>query len=198
MKRSPLLPIVSLALFAFAAGGGCAKSVSIDSWRRDVETYVRDKGGGDPTVLRTLDATPAHAGFKVISAPRPSDSTDVVGVLVGNARVADRPWVVFLVGLVDEMKVKDIRAAALSVRNNQYVWRTGREDDAAVEAYVDHNKGLARRRFPGRRREPPEYLGFPREEDRFELSTDGDSIGITHPPSGARWHVSVNPQQRER
>ena len=183
---------LSLSLFLCFAGG-CAKPVNFETWRSGVERYVREQGGGDPAVLRELQATPSHRGFRMMSADRPSESTDAVGLLVGSARVSGRPWIVFLVGLVDEQKVKDIRLAALSVQNNQYIWRMGSKDGKAVEAYRNHNRGLAHRRFPQRRREPVEYLGFPREEDRFELSTQDDSIGVSHPPSGARWDVRVGP-----
>src|SRR5688500_3590210 len=163
MKHSPLFPVVVIALFLFLAGG-CAKPVNFATWRAGVEDYVRNHGGGDPTVLRELNATPSHRGYRMISANRPSESIDAVGVLVGNATVSGRPWLVFLVGLVDEQKVEDIRVAALSVQNDRFTWRMGREDDRAVDAYVNHNKGLARRRFPERRKEPPEYLSFPRDE----------------------------------
>src|SRR5215207_1378992 len=166
MKHSLLFPLVAALFLSFA--GGCAKSVNFDTWRGGVKDYVRNHGGGDPTVLRELNASPAHRGYRMIGGNRPSESTDVVGVLVGNATIADRPWLIFLVGLVDKQQVEDIRVAALNVQNDRYTWRMSRADDRAVDAYVNHNKGLARRRFPDRRKEPVEYLGFPREDDRFE------------------------------
>ena len=196
MKHSTL-PLIGLLLLGAFLAGGCAKSVSFESWRNDVDAYVREKGGGDPAVLRTLDASPSHRGFRVISKARPTESTDVVGVLIGSARAAGRPWTVFLVGLVDESKVEDIRLAALSIQNGRHTWRWGIEDDSAVEAYTDYNKRLARRRFPDRRKPPPGYLAFPREDDRFELATESASLGVTHPPSGAKWHVNLNPPQRK-
>jgi len=36
-------------------------------------------------------------------------------------------------------------------------------------------------------------LGFPREEDRFEMTQQGESIGVTHPPSAAKWHLTITP-----
>jgi hypothetical protein len=192
MNRSLLVPLVTV-VFVSAFGGGCAKSVSFDTWRAGVEDYVRNHGGGDPAVLRELNATPSHPGYRMIGSARPSESTDAVGLLVGNAEVSGRPWLVFLVGLVDKQKVEDIRVAALSVRDNEFTWRMSRADDRAVDAYVNHNRGLAGRRFPDRRKEPPEYLSFPREEDRFEMTTQGQSVGVTHPPSGAKWRVTITP-----
>ncbi|MEA2736361.1 MAG: hypothetical protein QOE14_2812 [Humisphaera sp.] len=191
MKQSLLLPLAAAVFLALA--GGCAQSVDLGTWRRGVEQYVRDKGGGDPAVLREIDVTPSHHGYRIISANRPSESTDAAGVLVGTTNVSDRPWVVFLVGLIDKQKVKDIRVAALSVKDNKYTWRMGGKDPKALDAYVKFNKGLAHRRFPDRHKEPVDYLGFPREEDRFEMSTQGDAIGVAHPPSGGKWHVTVNP-----
>lgn len=192
MKHSLLLPLAAAVLFSSLAGG-CAKPVNFDTWRAGVEDYVRNHGGGDPAVLRELNAAPSHPGYKQISDNLPSKSTDAVGVLVGNATVSNRPWLVFLVGIVNKQEVDDIRVAALNVRDDRFVWRVGREDDAAVEAYKNYNKGLARRRFPNRRKEPAEYRGFPREEDRFEMSQQGRSVGVTHPPSGAKWHVNIAP-----
>jgi hypothetical protein len=187
-----------IVLLTAALAAGCSSSGGFDSWRRDVETYVREKGGGDPTVLRGADVDTSHRGFTTFSHNRPAQSTDVNGVLVGTTRMADQPWLVFLVGVVQREKVKDIRVAALSVANGKYTWRVGKDDDAATHAYTDYNKGLARRRFPDRKKEPPEYLGFPREEDRFDLSTDETSVGVSHPPSGAKWHAPiVGPQKKK-
>ena len=192
MKLSLLLPLVAAFLLSPFAGG-CAKSVNFDTWRAGVEDYVKNHGGGDPAVLRELSVDASHAGYRQIGTDRPSESTDAVGVLVGNATVADRPWIVFLVGLVEKQKVRDIRVAALSVRDSQYTWRMGKKDDKALKAYADYNRGLAHRRFPERKKEPAEYLTFPREEDRFEMSQQGESIGVTHAPSAAKWHVAVTP-----
>jgi hypothetical protein len=197
MKHSLLLP-VAIAFLVSTFAGGCAKSVNFDTWRAGVEDYVKNHGGGDPAVLRELNADPSHPGYRMFSEDRPSQSTDAVGVLVGNAVVADRPWVVFLVGLIDKQKVHDIRVAALSMRDNKYTWRMSKKDDKALDAYVNHNRGLARRRFPDRKDPPVEYLSFPREEDRFEMSQQGESVGVTHPPSGAKWHVTVTAPATKR
>ena len=192
MNRSLLACLAAVVMVSMLAGG-CAKPVNFDTWRAGVEDYVRNHGGGDPAVLRELNASPSHPGYRLMSGDHPSKSTDVVGVLLGNTDVAGQPWLVFLVGLVDKQDVEDIRVAALNVRDNKFTWRMGKEDDRARDAYVNHNKGLARRRFPGRRKEPPEYRSFPREEDRFETAAQGQSVGVTHPPSGAKWHVNVTP-----
>ena len=195
MKQSLLLPLAAVVLLSWVSGG-CAKPVNFDTWRSGVEDYVRNHGGGDPTVLRELNATPSHRGYKMISANRPSDSIDAVGVLVGNATISGRPWLVVLVGLVEKQTAKDIRVAALSVQDNRYTWRMGKEDDRAVDAYVNYNRAVARKRFPDRRKEPPEYLSFPREEDRFEMTTQGESVGVAHPPSGAKWQMTITPASK--
>jgi hypothetical protein len=86
-------------------------------WRGGLREESRRRGSGG---VAELNADAAHPGYKQIGGDRPSESRDAVGVLVGNAMVADRPWVVFLVGLVDKQRVHDIRVAALSVRDNHY------------------------------------------------------------------------------
>ena len=133
----PMIRTLAVLITISLVAAGCSSSVNLDSWRRDVETYVRDKGGGDPTVLRETDVDGAHRGFKSFSDNRPAKSTDVNGVLVGTAKMADRPWLVFLVGVVEKEKVKDIRVAALSVQNKQFTWRVGKKDDNATDTYSD-------------------------------------------------------------
>jgi hypothetical protein len=191
MRRFNALFSTMTLLLLVGAGGGCASSTTIESWQKSVENYVRTEGGGDPSVLRDATYKGDRRGFAVIGANRPKDSTDVTGVLLGNVHLAERPWVVYLVGLVDQQKVSDIRVAALTIAGNKYTWKISKADPTALKAYREYNRGLAHRRFPGRNNEPPEYLGFPRDEDRFATSTEGDAIGVTHPPSGAKWHVAV-------
>jgi hypothetical protein len=193
------LRVITFVGFMSLLAAGCSSSVSFDSWRRDCEAYVRNQGGGDPTVLRETDVDRSHRGFKVYSKNRPAESTDVNGVLVGTTKLADQPWLVFLVGYVDKEHVKDIRVAALSVANDKYTWRMGKKDEAATHAYIEYNKGVAHRRFPDRKREPPQYLNFPQEADRFEMSTSdaGDAIGVAHAPSGAKWHVQDTTPHRK-
>jgi hypothetical protein len=192
-----LIPSILVGALLVLVAGGCSSSGSIDAWKRGVETYVREQGGGDPAVLRDVTWKDSRKGFAQIGAPDPAKSTDVTGPLVGTATVNEKPWLVFLVGSVAQEKVRDVRVAALSVQNGKYDWRVGKEDAKALKAYRDYNLGLAHRRFPGRKNEPPAYTGFPREDDAFEVSAAGGAIGVTHPASGAKWHVAVNPPKKK-
>lgn len=195
MKKACFLSFAAMTLMLI--GGGCASSVSIGTWQKGVEQYVRQKGGGDPSVLRDMTFKGDRRGFAVFSANRPKHSTDVTGVLLGNVHVAERPWIVYAVGLVDEQQVEDVRVAALTVQSNRYTWRVSGADGAALKAYREYNHGLARRRFPNRRDEPADYTGFPRDEDRFDMTTQGTTIGVTHPTSGARWHLDVAARRKK-
>jgi hypothetical protein len=185
---------LSASLFAvalLACLGGCASSVSVGSWQKSVEKYVRERGGGDPAVLRQMTWNDTQRGFSVIESDRPSESTDVIGLLLANIRVQDRPWIVFLVGKVSRTKAEEIRVAALSVVNGKYTWKLGPADSKALHAYQKHNTDLFHRRFPDQKKIPAEYQRFPREEDLFDVAAAGTNVDVTHRQSGARWHAAV-------
>jgi len=196
MRRVCFLIIV-LALIAPAIPG-CAPKVSIPSWQRSVNAYVNQTGRGDPNVLRdvTLPNTDRR-GFAVLAHHNPDESIDANGLLLAHRDVAGRPWFVYLVGLVKKQKVGEIRLAALSDTAGKPVWRLGPRNKDAERAYREYNLKQFRARFPARKKPPPEYLGFPRESDTFDLSVDdAGRLTATHPPSGARWELDVSPQKR--
>jgi hypothetical protein len=189
--KSNQLALTLFGLFLVFGSIGCSSSVSIPAWQRNVESYVKEQGAGDPGVLRNMTWKGTHRGFSVISHDNPAVSTDVIGVLVAHQVLADKPWFVFLVGQVDKQKVSDIRAAALSVENGKFNWRIGNKDPEALKAYRAYNDKQWHERFPGRKDAPPDYLGFPREDDVFEETAQPDEVRITHPPSGAQWEVKL-------
>jgi hypothetical protein len=190
MKRNHY-PLASVWMVVIAAGG-CSPAVTIPFWQKSVETYVKEEGGGDPGVLRNMMWKGTHHGFSVISKNYPGASTDANGILLAHQMIADKPWFIFLVGLMQKQKVTDIRAAALSVEGGQFNWRVSGKDDSALKAYRNYNNKLWHDRFPGREDAPPEYLGFPREADVFDLNRNGDEVQVTHPPSGAQWEVKLS------
>jgi hypothetical protein len=170
---------------------GCSGSASIQSWQKQVDQYVREQGNGDPGVLREVEVAEDRIGFAVLGSSDPRHSTDAVAVLVGHREIADRAWFVYLVGLVEDETVKDIRVAALNVEGARSTWRLSQSDAASLHRYVEFATHQWQQRFPNRNKAPPGYSTFPRSEDRFELETNGEQVSVIHPPSQARWQVSL-------
>jgi hypothetical protein len=183
-----------LMLAALGCGGG-SRSVSIPVWQKNVEQYVRNQGKGDPTVLRDVTLPDARRGYSVLGSDRPADSTDANGVLLGLAQHDGRRWFVYLVGLVKQLKVNEIRIAALSTDGGRYEWKLGENDREALSKYRGFHERMWKQRFPQRQSMPADYLNFPRPEDNFALSTSAGTVTVTHPPSGAAWELKL-PQSR--
>jgi len=171
--------------------GGCGTSVSISTWQQKLEQYVRTDGRGDPNVLRNVMLDDSRPGFAVISAEDPKHSTDARGLLLAHKRIGDRPWFIYLVGLVKDEKVDDIRLAAVSPRSGQFRWATSPKNPKSLSSYRNFNVNLGKQRMPGQKEPPMGYFGFPREEDRFNLEVQGNRVEVVHEQSGAHWTTTV-------
>jgi hypothetical protein len=179
-----------LLVFLCAGAGGCGSSVTIPAWQQSVERYVRQQGQGDPTILRNTMMGNRH-GFALLGGDDPKDVTDARGVLVAHQRIGDRPWFIYLVGLVRKQVAEDIQLAALTADNGALKWVTGPKNKQATQTYKRYNESLARQRFGDRKQWPPEYEGFPRPEDQFDLSVVGNHATVVHAQSGARWEMDL-------
>jgi hypothetical protein len=190
LKTSRLLCLLSLLAFFL---GGCASSASIDSWKTEVDRYVT-LHGGDPNALRDVTLADQRRGFGVIGQNDPRKSTDARALLLAHDQIAQKPWFIYLVGLVDKQKVKDIRLAARSQQPGQTpIWVMSKPDKKALKLYRDYNAGLWRRSQPDpHKKEPSSYTTFPRDADQFDVKIDGTRVTAIHPPSGAQWHVDVS------
>jgi hypothetical protein len=194
-------------LVAAAVAGGCSRAVTMQTWQNGVERYVRDNGN-DPAVLRDVTLSGGQGGrrgFGVIGKNDPRASTDVNGVLVAHEGVAGqerpeaRPWFIYLVGIVEKQKVREIRLAALSFSDGRPTWRIGPKDAEALKRYRDDGLGQWRQRLRGQGtaaqehagRVPPDYTTFPRPADAFDAKVSGSSAEATHATSGARWEVQL-------
>ena len=194
MNRSSATLVTCLALL-LSAGAGCGRSVNMKTWQKDVETYV-EAHDNDPAVLRDVMLAGDRRGFGAIDDDDPRKSKDAHGVLVAHESVAGRPWFVYLVGIVDEQQVEEIRLAALSIVHGKTTWRVGGKDGEAFRRYRDHG----RRQWEQARRShgddpPPEYTTFPRDSDVFDATVSGSRVHTIHPPSGARWEVELGGEE---
>ncbi len=182
------VPLVILLL----ASAGCASQPTLSSWQGSVTKYVREKGHGSPIVLREMTLPDNRPGFSVIGHHDTTESTDVNGLLLGHEQVGGRMWFVYLVGLVQQERVKDIRLAAVSMEGGKTVWKRGKESERRLAAYRDYGLKQVQERFPDRTKAPPpRYLGFPRRDDVFTLSNTNGKLVATHEPSGARWGLTL-------
>lgn len=171
--------------------GGCGTNVTMNSWQHDLERYVREDGQGDPAVLRDLKIDPNRPGFTQVGNEDPRHGTDAKGLLLGHKVVNGQPWFFYLVGLVKDQKVDEIRLAALSVRPTGDVWSLSPKSPEALHMYRNYNEGLGKQRFPGHKQAPTDYSGFPRDEDDFDLSLDGNHVTAVHKQSGAWWELNL-------
>lgn len=191
MNTMRLIPLTAFTLFA-ACLTGCGTHVSIPAWQRSMEHYIDHEANCDPSVLQDLDAGRNHDGFSLISKNYTYDSNDAHGVLVGHPTVEGETWFVYLVGMVDHEHIDDIRIAAMTMRDGKFVWETSDRSRDATNAYRNWNTARGRTRFPGRKKLPPEYRGYPRDTDSFRLTTNADrSIEIYHDESTAHWSLTL-------
>ncbi len=170
---------------------GCGTPVNMTTWQQSLETYVRGDGRGDPNVLRHLTIQNDQRGFEMIGGDDPRYTTDARGLLLGHKVVAGRPWFIYLVGIVHDQKVRELRLAALAVEGNRFHWVLGPKNSRATHMYRNYNEGLGKRRNPGQKHAPIEYSSFPRSEDQFELSINGDHVSVIHKGSGAWWEMTL-------
>ena len=106
--------------------------------------------------------------------------------------VGGRPWFVYLVGIVHNQKVDEIRLAAVSAQHDTFTWVLSPKSPQSLHMYRNYNEGLGKQRFPGRRAPPVEYSNFPRGEDRFDLTLNGGHVTVVHKASGAWWEISLS------
>lgn len=184
-----LLPASLVCLLVIATG--CASKPSVSSWQGSVNRYVRDKGDGDPTILREMTLPDGRRGFSIIEHHDKTQSTDVNGLLLGHERAAGRLWLVYLVGVVPKERVREMRLVAVSMDAGKTVWKRGPKAEPSFKRYRDHGLKQAKERFPERKDPPPRYTGFPRPDDVFTLSNRNGNLIATHEASGARWGLAL-------
>jgi len=197
MISIPLRHLAGALLLTVVCAGsvGCSSSASMSGWRDAVERYVKDEGGGDPSVLKelTIDRAGTTRGFSLLGGDRATESTDARGVLLAHRPINGQPWFVYLVGIVQNQKTTEVHLAALRIEGGKYVWRTSKKgDDDATKRYVEYTRQLASERLGKRDAALPAYTTFPREDDQFDLDTTGDVVAATHRQSGARWQTTLS------
>lgn len=173
------------------AGTGCAPSltqpVGVREWQAAVEEHVRTQGGGNPTILRDQTIEGGRRGFAILGEPMAKESTDAVGLLLGHKPVGGRPSFIYMLGIVKENVVTEMRLAALSVQGQRFQWQVGNPDPGALQAYRNYRQQQWRARAGSTAEVPRAYTRFPGEGDQFEVTADGNGVRAKHVQSGAAW-----------
>jgi len=182
---------IVIAIFLALAAAGCQQQVSLQSWQDCVEEYVWGQGNGNAGVLRDLPTPGQWKGFAIISENDPASSTDVNGVLLAHRRIGSKAYFIYLIGLVRQQQVQDIRLVAMSASPEGFAWRSSRKSDEALRSYRGFKNGQWKKLFPGRADGPWSYTGFPGEGEVFKLSVAGNKLTVAHEPSGAQWMLEL-------
>lgn len=169
-------------LWITLVGAGCATepapAPTLADWKRDVERYVWEQGNGDPSILRDATWDDVHPGFAILGDPLPERSVDVMGLLLDHRRIDGRPYFVFMVALVHNGAVDDLRPVALNVAGGSFRWWEGPSTTADIARYRDS-------------RDPESPGAFPDAEDTFRVEDEPGGFAIAHEPSGVVWRVGV-------
>jgi len=177
--------------------GGCSTGRPVELWQQRVTQYVADEGNGDITSLRNTEPGAARPVFGVTSG-----SVEVQGLLLGFSTTDQQSWWTYIVGVMKDDNVTDLRLIAVSDAGSDLVFSQSAEDGAATERYRDSRL----KQWTANRLDPSEGDGFvcsfPGPNDSFTLDAAGNTATVTERQSGARWTVLLvtdpaNSPQRE-
>lgn len=172
---------------------GCAQQPTLSRWQAEVDHYIQEQANGDPASLRdrAMDQG-SWPSFELIGHSYPEKSTDVRGLLVGHQVIAGQPTMIFLVGTVKHQQLQSLRIAALVGPATQRKWHLGQNTAAATEQYLASRSPQASAgdagSSPG---ESGSYLGWPADNDTYELEVNGQHITIREARSGAQWSLAL-------
>ena len=187
-KTWPLICFVTLELSMI----GCAsKRITMREWQGNLDQFAATQADSDLIFLRERPEDSPRKQFVVIGAKSPDDSTDVTGLLLGRRHIQGDDWVLFLLGSVNDRIVQDIRVALRSDSPAQPKWLIGRADSSSVAQYRRFKQDAWLTSNPTQKQVPKALLGFPSEEDVYQLETAGNTISVTESKSGARWTLVV-------
>jgi hypothetical protein len=180
-------PISLLAMILLLAG--CSRSVSMQGWQSNLETYVTHEANGDVSFLRDPAGDARHKRFAALGNLSPDDATDVSGIFLGRTSVHGQNWLVFVVASVKQREVEDIRVAMASDDGGTRQWIWSEENSAALETYNKYRESRWRRLDPVRTEPPIESGLFPPDEDIYRFEFAGNTAWVTERNSGARWTI---------
>jgi len=170
--------------------GGCAEpgagprpmTVTLATWQQAVEQYVRDQGNGDPNVLRDTTLSNSQRGFAMIGDSDIEHSSDATGLLLGHRLIGGREWFIYLVGLIHQGAVRDIRLVAFCWSPDKTLWQVSPPNSDSLRRYTNVQSDNVF--FPV----------FPAKTDHFELSTTNQVAVAIHRQSGAVWQLEPAPR----
>lgn len=178
-------------MFVLSACAG--PRLGVEQWQGRFEEYVRQQANGDLNFLRGMEPRAGRRTFAVHGAADPDTSTDVSGIWLGSHRYDGRRWQFFLVGVVEQHRIADIRLAAVTRVGERLVWQTGPADESTLARYrsVRTDRGL----------EPADdsvrpgagFVDWPAPGDDYALEVDGATVRVVERRSEARWSLTLTP-----
>lgn len=181
---STLRSIGTGAVLAGLALGGCTTSRPVELWQERVTQYVADEGNGDITSLRNTEPGAARPVFGVTSG-----SVEVQGLLLGCSTMDQQRWWTYIVGVMKNDNITDLRIVAVSEVGGEVVFSQSTQDEAATERYRDGRL----KQWTANRLDPATdgdfVCSFPGPNDSFTLNAAGTTATVTERQSGARWTV---------
>ena len=202
-------PVIGVWLVLIvAAASGCAAKNPIVVWQERLAEYVKEKGNGDPNVLRdTVDLhsrrspRPGRITFTALGIAGPgvfpfTATFDAQGVLVGLGDVGSRHWFLFLVGIVKQYPrvsagLEDVRLLAFTADRAGLHCRVGGPDQGALARYV---AAVRKRECSSAVRASGPV--FPSPADLFQLKIVDQTALVTESQSGATWKLQLGNQER--
>ena len=157
-------------------------TVTLATWQHAVEQYVRDQGNGDPNILRDTTLPNSQRGFAMIGEPDIEYSSDANGLLLGRRLIAGREWFIYLVGLIHQGAVRDIRLVGFCWSPDKTLWQVSPPNPDSL------------RRYTSVQSEDALFPVFPAKLDHFELSTTDQVAVAIHRQSGAAWQLEPAPR----
>jgi hypothetical protein len=191
-KRPHMKIAASLCLaFAVAFSSGCASSVSVPEWQASLEQFAADYANHDMSFLREDGPSSSRREFSIIGTATPEKSTDINGVVLGRRTIANRQWLVFLIGRVKHREVTDIQLALRSDDSHDPTWLYSRNNNDAVREYRANRENAWRSQHRDRKDAPLHAFEFPAEDDVFQLNVTENEAVAVHENSGASWRVKI-------
>lgn len=175
-------PLACLALFA-AAFVGCASPQGVEAWQDSAETYVVEQANYDLNALADAQRRDGHRLFTQIGDDDPTTGRDTVGVFVGRRDIEGQPWLIFLVGEVEQRALESARLVAVTQEGPELAWAVGPTDENATQQYRRHRRVRAGDRSA--------YTGWPYEGDSFYLRANSPDVRVTERNSAATWRLDL-------
>lgn len=163
---------------------GCGSPpATYERWQADVRDHVAVVGHGDVNILRQASPVQGRPRLASLGGKDPQRTTDIVGLLLGQAQLKDRPAMVFLLARVERRVPTQLRVALVYDDGGDDLRPTvklGPMDAQASQKYAKATNTS----------QTVDNL-WPAPSDVFELKAESGRITVTEKNSGAAWSMEL-------